>query len=68
MCLGWQASQTRVVKKPWLVILPIAILIMTINTLFSFEPNGIGISIWVGGVFIGSALGWFSYRSDGLAV
>jgi hypothetical protein len=66
--LGWQASQTRVVKKPWLVILPIAILIMSIITLLSFEPNGIGISIWVGGVLISSALGWFSYRSDGLAV
>ena len=66
--LGWQASQTRVVKLPRLVILPIAILIMSIVTLLSFGPNGIGISIWVGGVLIGSALGWFSYRSDGLAV
>ena len=68
MWLGWQASQTRVVKLPRLVILPIAILIMSIVTLLSFEPNGAGIWIWVGGMLIGSALGWFSYRRDGLAV
>ena len=66
--LGWQASQTRVVPLWRLVILPAAILIMSIVTLLSFGPNGVGISIWVGGVLIGGALGWFSYRSDGLAV
>ena len=66
--LGWQASQIHVVKLSRLVILLIAVLIMSIVTLLSFEPNGIGTSIWVGGVMIGSALGWFSYRSDGLAV
>jgi len=56
------------VKLPRLVILPIAILIMSIVTLLSLGPNGVGISIWVGGMLIGSALGWFSYRRDGLAV
>jgi membrane associated rhomboid family serine protease len=66
--LGWQASQTHVVKLSRLVILLIAVLIMSIVTLLSFEPNGIGTSIWVGGVMIGSALGWFSHPSDGLAV
>ena len=66
--LGWQASQTHVVKVSRLVILLIAVLIMSIFTLLSFDPNGISISIWVGGVLISSALGWFSYRRNGLAV
>ena len=64
----WRSSQPHAVKLSRLVILLIAILIMSIVTLLSFGPNGIGISIWVGGVMIGSELGWFSYRSDGLAV
>jgi hypothetical protein len=41
---------------------------MSIVSLLSFGPNGVGTSIWAGGVFIGSGLGWFSCRSDGLAV
>tara|TARA_E500000331_G_scaffold329393_1_gene349978 strand:- start:927 stop:1085 length:159 start_codon:yes stop_codon:yes gene_type:complete len=41
---------------------------MSVVTFLSFGPNGIGISIWVGGVMIGSARGWFSHPSDGLAV
>ena len=41
---------------------------MSIVTLLPFDPNGISISIWVGGVLISSALGWFSYQRNGLAV
>ena len=66
--LGWRAGQTRVVTVRQHLLLPAAILIMSVSTLLSFGPNLLGISIWAGGMLAGIGLGWFSHADAGLAV
>ena len=63
LCLGWQAGQPRTVKLAQLFILPAAIFVMSVVSLYAAAPLFFQL-----GIVAGCGIGFVAHRENGLRI